>query len=563
MNRSAKNRGEGSIKSRATQKSALHIEVLQNGSSVTTAEMPIKRSGKIQITADKDGILSLPYYPLPEGKLDIAQWHRRTVVLDLNPEWQGFCTSKGNGLVIDKGRVLKTPITLHHGDFASLSYGDLRVMLRIGAASKPIKPQPNWVVSAYRGSLLQLIIPTKLEWQISAIAVLMALVVIGSASVGLLNRSVQRPRQITEIDDEYVLHFISPNNLVHAPEALQKNLRRSSMLRQVMEYYNSLTSSMMGWPVENEKLLLQTTLGMNKALQESAQAITAAKKRRQLEIDKLQLMKNSSSVISVPSVIGESVTTSMLRIQDKIAVGHLAFDANLSAKRQMQQIFSHDPDYAWEEYRNVTAVDPLSEATGKIKPFEILSEEELVYRDSKQYAEKAKRKQQPLVGIMEDGEYITAGADQPVSMPDGVQFVSFATTTDPYIADEKVYQLQAQEYSQLDRPVKATVVPTREPLVGEIEPSLIVSHIQKNRFELQLCYELALRRNDQAAGTMEWRWRIDSRGSISDIALISTSIKDPRMTDCIRKKIGAWRFPRPRNGSVEVSYPFEFAPTKG
>ncbi|MBM4250980.1 MAG: AgmX/PglI C-terminal domain-containing protein [Deltaproteobacteria bacterium] len=563
MSRSSRNRGQGSIKSRTTKTGALHIEVLQNGSSITSAEIAIKRSGKIQITSEKEGLLSLPYYPLPEGKLDIAQWQRRTVVLDLNPEWQGFCTSMGTGVVIEKGRVLKSPVSLHHGDFASLSYGDLRIMLRIGAASKPIKTHSNWVVAAYRGSLLKLLMPTILEWQISAIAALMAAVVIGSASVGLLNRPVQRPRQLTEIDDEYVLHFISPNNLVHAPEALQKNLRRSSMLRQVMEYYNSLTSSMMGWPIENEKLLPPTTLGMNKALQESGQAIAAAKKRRQLEIDKLQLMKNGSSVISIPSVIGESVTTSMLRIQDKIAVGHLSFDANLAAKRKMQQIFPHDPDYAWEEYRNVSSVDPLSEATGRIKPFEILSEEELVYRDAKQFAVNARRKQKPLVDVMEPGEYITAEADQPVSMPDGVQFVSFATATDPYIADEKLNQLQAPEYGQQDQVVKAKVVPTKEPLVGEIEPSLIVGHIQKNRFELQLCYELALRRNEQVAGTMEWRWRIDSRGGISDIALISTSIKDPRMTDCIRKKIGAWRFPRPRNGSVEVSYPFEFAPTKG
>ncbi len=563
MSRSKRNTNRHSIKSRATQKTTLHVEVLQNGSPVTSAELALKRGGKIQLTSEANGLLSVPYYPLPEGKLDIGQFHRRTVVLDLSPEWQGFCTSKGTSIVIEKGKTTKAPISLQQGDFASISYGDLRVMLRLGAAREPVTPYPYRVVSPYRGSIFNLLIPTKLEWQISAIATLMAIVVIGSASIGLLNRPVQRPRQLTEIEDEYVLHFISPNNLLHAPEALQKNLRRTSMLRQVMDYYTSLTSSMMGWPIENEKLLLPTTIGTNKALHESMQAITAAKRRRQVEVDKLQLMKSNASVISVPSVIGESVTTSMLRIQDKIAVGHLSFDANLAAKRKMQQIFPHDSDYAWEEYRNVSTVDPLSEATGKIRPFEILSEEELVYRDSKIYAEKAKRKQLPLVRVMEAGEYITAEADQPVSMPDGVRFVSFATTTDPYIADEKLYQLHALEYGQQEQAVKPKPAVTKEPLVGEIEPSLIVGQIQKNRFELQLCYELALRRNDQAAGTMEWRWRIDTRGTISDLALISTSIKDPRMTDCIRKKIGAWRFPRPKNGSVEVSYPFEFAPTKG
>lgn len=559
MSRSKKRR----TKSNSSLKSILHVEVLQNGSAVASKELALKRSGTIQITSDANGELSIPFYPLPEGKLEIAHFHRRNVVLELNPEWQGYCTSKGSGILIEKGKTSKAPVTLHHGDIASVSYGDLRVMLRIGAASKPIKSGPNRVVPAYRGSILSLLIPTKLEWQISLIATFMSMVVIGSAAIGLLNRPVQRPKQLTEIDDDYVLHFISPNNLLHAPEALQKNLRRSSMLRQVIEYYTSVTSSMMGWPIENEKLLLPTTVETNKTLQESMQAITAAKRRRQIEIDRLQLMKNNVGVISVPAVIGESVTTSMLRIQDKIAIGHQSFEANLAAKRKMQQIFPHDPDYAWEEYRNVTPVDSLSDVTGKIRPFELLSEEEMVYRDSKLFAAKAAQKQRPLTHAMNASDYINSETDQPVSMPDGVRYVSFATTTDPYIADEKLYQLQASEYGQREPVVKPKLVVKKEPLVGEIEPSLIVGYIQKNRFELQLCYELALRRNEQAAGTMEWRWRIDSRGATSDLALISTSIKDPRMTDCIRKKIGAWRFPRPKNGSVEVSYPFEFAPTKG
>ncbi len=559
MNQSKKR----TISTKSKLSNILHVEILQNGSKIASAELPLKRSGKIQISSDSHGELSIPYYPLPEGKLDIAYFRRREVILDLNPEWQGFCTTKGTGVIIEKGKASKNPLVLNRGDIASINYGDLRVMLRIGGANKPIKPSPYRVAPSYRGSIFALLIPTKLEWQISLIATFMSLVVIGSATIGLLNRPVKRPTKLTEIDDDYVLHFISPNNLIHAPEALQKNLRRSSMLRQVIEYYTSMTSSMMGWPIENEKLLLPSTLATDKSLHESMQAITAGKRRRQIEIDKLQLMKNDVGVISVPSVIGESVTTSMLRIQDKIAIGHQSFDANLAAKRKIQQIFPHDPDYAWEEYRNVTPVDSLSDATGKIKPFELLSEEELVYRDSKLFAAKARVKQQPLARSMQSIDYVNPETDQPVGMPDGVRFVSFATITDPYIADEKLYHLHAPEFGQQEQPVKPKPVIVKEPLVGEIEPSLIVGYIQKNRFELQLCYELALRRNEQAAGTMEWRWRIDSRGVTSDLALISTSIKDPRMTDCIRKKIGAWRFPRPKNGSVEVSYPFEFAPTKG
>jgi len=227
-------------------------------------------------------------------------------------------------------------------------------------------------------------------------------------------------------------------------------------------------------------------------------------------------------------------------------------------------VFPHDPEYAWEDYKNVNEVDPLSAATGKIKPFNILSEEELVYEESRALAKRAEKKQSKVVSLMGEKDFITPASSKPIAIPDGVRFASFANQVDFMIADEKLYQLQAAEFGQVKaetKPESKAVI--QEPLVGEIEPALIENYIKKNQFELQLCYELALRRNEQAAGTMEWRWRIDSRGTISGLALINTSIKDPRMTDCIRRKIAAWRFPRPRRGSIEVSYPFEFAPTKG
>ena len=102
----------------------------------------------------------------------------------------------------------------------------------------------------------------------------------------------------------------------------------------------------------------------------------------------------------------------------------------------------------------------------------------------------------------------------------------------------------------------------KEPLVGELDPKLIEKIVNKNRFELQLCFELALRRNREVSGTMKWQWRLDSRGKISNLTLVSSSITDPVMKNCVRKKIAGWKFPRPRRGSVEITYPFYFKPAR-
>ena len=124
-------------------------------------------------------------------------------------------------------------------------------------------------------------------------------------------------------------------------------------------------------------------------------------------------------------------------------------------------------------------------------------------------------------------------------------------------------QVAVSEVVTVDVMASSSTAVVDAPLHLTFDPNVVESFIRENKYQLQLCYELALRRNEVASGTMEWRWRIDSRGFISDVALLSSGIKDQRMATCIRQKISTWRFPRPRRGSVEVSYPFEFSPAKG
>ena len=559
----SKKRSGNSLKMRS-RSAFLYVEVLQNGSILASMARGLKSRGRLSLTSTGSGPLVLPHYPFNDGRLDFLRFTSSGVVIDLNHDWGGFCSLNGQLRTIDKGSRHQAPTELKYGDYASLTNGDLRIMVRIGSEQRRHEPTALRVASAYRSSIFKLIIPSVLEWQITSIALLMALVVFGSACVGLLSRPVSRPTALGEIADDYILNFISPAHLTHAPEALQKQLRRPYLLQQVMAYYTNVTASIMGWPLQNERLLLPTTVETYKILHENSRHVVIAKRQRQQEIDKLQMMKSGVGLITIPSVVGESLPGSMLRIADKIDILHKSFDENLAAKRRIQKVFPHDPDYAWEDYKNNSEIDPLSSATGKIKPFNILSDEELVYEETKGLAKRAEQKQSKVVSLMGDSDFITTATEKPIAIPDGVRFASFANQVDFMIADEKLYQLQASEFGQRPAEAKAEVKPVvQEPLVGEIEPALIENYIKKNQFELQLCYELALRRNELAAGTMEWRWRIDSRGTISDLALINTSIKDQRMTDCIRRKIGSWRFPRPRRGSIEVSYPFEFAPTKG
>ena len=103
----------------------------------------------------------------------------------------------------------------------------------------------------------------------------------------------------------------------------------------------------------------------------------------------------------------------------------------------------------------------------------------------------------------------------------------------------------------------------QEPLIGQINQVYIEKAIKKNRFQLNLCYELALRRNQKLRGVMHWVWRVNTLGKVSEISLVKSSLRDRQMINCIRRKVASWHFPRPKKGSIKISHSFEFEPQGG
>jgi hypothetical protein len=241
---------------------------------------------------------------------------------------------------------------------------------------------------------------------------------------------------------------------------------------------------------------------------------------------------------------------------DKIETLQESFADALKRRRELTISFMKDEEYSYEDYKQKAKPTKASETLAKIKPWEQLSDEQLMYQHAESYAEKARKRQRysrrPKKSL---------GPEVPMD-PITISSLGHDVALEPglwsSLRDKKLADLDGVIYST----AKEKIVP-KEPLSGFIEPHLVESFIRQNRYQLQLCYELALRRDEAVSGKTEWRWRIDSRGTISDLELIHSSIKDRQLMKCLEDKISRWRFPRPRRGAVEVSYPFEFAPNKG
>lgn len=539
----------------------VHIEVLQNGASVGRVVKPAKKARTLFLTSRDGNELSVPHYPLPDGRLEFLKCEGGKISLIVDHAWEGFCTTKGILHNIAKGEKGKRVQELFYGDYGSISCNDLRIMVKVGPA-EAVETTRATTNPAYRGKFLSNFLRNKNERIGFGVAFGAALVVIGGFVIGLAKRPYVRPTEMTDISEEYMLPFVAPDHLRGAPEALQNNLDRKHYVRSVLEYYGSVTAVLMAWPGFEARFLYPSTIESYQSLFSATRATIEAHIERQREADRAQALLKEAGTPTIPAVIGETAAGSALRIIDKIGILQDGLTKDIAAKRDVVMEFSRDPEYNWEEYRNVPAKtdEKMKEYLTKAKPFATSTDEQLMYAEAEAMTAKAAKAQAwAREGKGSLARPVTTGNHDPVGMPVGVKFATFLADADFLLLDEKLYHVQGSEYG----PRKSGLPVVREPLVGEIDPKLIEKFIKQNRFQLQLCYELALRRNESATGTMQWRWRIDSRGLISDVSLESTTIKDQKMQTCIRTKIATWRFPRPRRGSVEISYPFEFAPTKG
>jgi hypothetical protein len=263
--------------------------------------------------------------------------------------------------------------------------------------------------------------------------------------------------------------------------------------------------------------------------------------------------------MSIPALEGETINGEIKRLQDKIELHQKGLQRNLEMKRKVKELFPKDVDYNFDAYRDIKPGRKglLNEETiaalAKIRPFAEMTDEEAMYFQ----ASRAGILARAMSGSKKDEHPATDNT--PVGLGSRVAFATYVFDPESLFDDKKVDALQG---SGVD-PQKPRVIKVVEPLIGELDPKLVETTIRKYRYELQSCFEKALKRDKFTRGAMEWRWRIDSTGRLDDLHLVKTSIEDNEMSRCVRQKMARWRFPRPKRGSIEVTYPFEFNPSRG
>lgn len=109
---------------------------------------------------------------------------------------------------------------------------------------------------------------------------------------------------------------------------------------------------------------------------------------------------------------------------------------------------------------------------------------------------------------------------------------------------------------------KPKVIPGRPIITGSLDKETIRRVIRRHRNEYRYCYEKQLNRKRDLNGKIMVKFTISGNGSVIQSSIVSSTMNDKGVENCLSGKIRRWVFPAPKGGGiVVVKYPFIFKPS--
>ncbi len=91
---------------------------------------------------------------------------------------------------------------------------------------------------------------------------------------------------------------------------------------------------------------------------------------------------------------------------------------------------------------------------------------------------------------------------------------------------------------------------------GALDRDVIRRIVRAHINEVRYCYNQGLTRDPGLGGRVTTNFTIDASGKVTAAVVADTTLKDAAVETCINQAIRRWTFPKPKSGTVEVTYPF-------
>ena len=495
---------------------------------------------------------------------DLTLFERESGRLMLNQSisWDGVFATGSDLTVLDARNRRKKTLEIRPGSYGTLRAENITIAFRVGQDRPEVAHGPSRS-AAFRGSILGLVADTSFERNALTGSILTSLLIVGSIAAGLFTRPIWLPETESDIPDSFRIPFVSPSHLATGPDVLQDKLDRFRMLDSVSGFYQDLSVVM-----TQPKLLPPA----HRLFDETVRSYTEFSNERDGRIAQFdastarlasEIVSRGGYVVSVPAVRGESLDGSMQRVLDKINTISTSSAELIAIRGLTGSNFKTDATYDYGKAGGKSGRDSFADFTKRLGDGfrKALPDAQQQAAEAKSYAVDALAAQVALFGKDHLKSGVQNCCETVIGVKPGATPVTYIPMPRFLDSDLKLSSLKSSQWGAPE----ALKMPVRiiEPLIGAIDANAVETAIASGRFQLQLCFELALRRNQAAKGNMEWSWQIDSKGSISRLALLSSTLKDEELVQCVRMRIAGWKFPKAKGGSVEIRYPFEFVRDRG
>lgn len=538
----------------------LFVKVLWGGADLGSVTRNLASVRSVSAGRSKFSDIHSSIWPLRDN-LTILERERGHLYLNPDLPWDGVVHNGKDLFVLDSRSRTRKPIEIRANTSATLRIEDISIAIRTGQEHVPYRAK-GVAKGQFKPSLLGLIADTKNErWSIAIAAVASAILVIAAAA-GLNSRSVWRPESIADLNDSIKIPFIAPSHFSTAPAVLQDRLDRFHYVDSVSKYYSDLALLLTNpkeLPKDSDMFAESKLQYQNLFAQQSEQIAQMKAAGERLNQD---VRVGGGKTLGMPVVIGESLDGSLQRILNKVTILQDTAKSLTEIRSKAGEAFRAEASYDYGATPQAAGADNLSDFTKKLgEGFRnALPDEEQQAKEAKSFEVEASAAQIALFGkdYLKPSKECCPGVS---GVKAGASPIDLKNSESFEQSDEFLASLKASTWGAPKQEEKIPRV--IEPLAGTIDPKSVEKAIASGRFQLQLCFELALRRNQAAKGNMEWKWQIDTRGQMSGLALLSSTLKDEELIHCVRSRIAGWKFPKPKGGSVEIRYPFEFERDKG
>lgn len=543
---------------KAKNKFELQCRILQNGRPIKNYVSPFGESQHLFATNNGDDPLGITHYPLSRP-ISLIDSSKHGTYIEIDHPWEGFIISEGKLIEINGYHDLGKSFKIKQGDVASLAWHDLRFMIKVDMPIEAKAEKASLLKGKDRGSLFANLSKSKSESTAQFMSFFAAAIILAFVVSGLQARKHQKPDRFESLPLEYVAPFVSSDHIRTAPEALQNLLDRKDYVGSIFRYYRSMSNVLLtkAGSISNSIFasLVSTVGDEQAAIREKHKN---ALQLKEIEEDKI-LFEPSSALITLPAVQIKSHRETTLALIERIYELHESFEYTLDQKRKFISAFKKESGYNWDEYERKQIKKEPTRAilSGVSRGFRKLPDEDAMYKEAEDLAHKVGLLQNNYLSKIDSSDELTRNNLNTVLLNINGNHLSFTRSLNEITKSEKRGEIPASTFG--NSPLKKVI----EPLVGNIDERAVSRLLSSKRFDVQLCYESALRRNQGLKGEMSWQWIIDTRGKISDIELVQSELEDNKMTRCIRKKLASWSFPKANKGSVKIYHKFKFRPIKG